>query len=337
MSAGQNASKPAGATPNLETEKAGAKELSPDLVFRNKDNPRLIFIQSKLDTLLENIRQKGILVPLNVYQENEKKYVLIDGERRWRCAKRLNMPTVPTYVLPKPGSRMEYILNMFTIHNVREDWKLMPTALKLKEILAEMPDQSDKQIAELTGVTQATIKRCKDLLSLPQKYQKLLLKEEAKEERDITLTEDFFLEMMRATRSIKKFEPRLYKKYTEKGLIDGFVKKLRSGNLKNITDFRKVPKLISASHQGILPEKIEKTLERLVEEPKFTIQEAFEDVAEPVFAVAGIVKHCRTLIEELRTLKRNARAAKMSEDVVNSLNELKSSIDESLHFLLKRK
>jgi ParB/RepB/Spo0J family partition protein len=337
MSVGQSASKPPEATPNLEAEKAEAKELPPDLIFRNEDNPRLIFIQSKLDTLMENIRQKGILVPLNIYRESEKKYVLIDGERRWRCAKRLNMPTVPTYVLPRPGTRIEYILNMFTIHNVKEDWKLMPTALKLKEILVEMPDQSDKQIAELTGVAPATIKRCKDLLSLPQKYQKLLLKEEAKEERDVTLTEDFFLEMMRATRSIKKFEPRLYEKYTEKGLIDSFVKKLRSGNLKNITDFRKVPKLISASRQGIPPEKIEKTLERLIREPKFTIVEAYEEVAEPVFAVAGIVKRCRTLIEELHTLKRNAKQAKMSEDVVNTLKELRSSIDESLHFLLKKK
>ena len=335
MSAGQSTLKPAGVA-NLETEKGEAKELQPDVIFRNKDNPRLIFIQSKLDTLLENIRKRGILVPLNVYQENAKKYVLIDGERRWRCAKRLNMPTVPAYVLPRPGTRIEYILRMFTIHNVREDWKLMPTALKLKEILAEMPDQSDKQIAELTGVTQATIKRCKDLLSLPQKYQKLLLKEEGKEERDVTLTEDFFLEMMRATRSIKKFEPRLYEQYTEKGLIDGFVKKLRSGNLKNITAFRKVPKLISASHQGVPSEKIEKTLERLIDEPKFTIEEAYESVAEPVFAVAGIVKHCRTLIEELHSLKRNAKQAKMSEDVVNMLNELKLSIDESLNFLKKK-
>jgi len=321
----------------LEAEKGEAKELSPDWIFSNPDNPRLIFTQSKMDTLLDSIREKGILVPLNVYQEGSKKYVLIDGERRWRCAKRLNMLTVPTYVLPEPRTRIEYILRMFTIHKVKEDWKLMPTALKLKDVLSEMPDKTDKEIAELTGLAQATVKRCKDLLSLPEKYQKLLLKEEGKEERDVTLTEDFFLEMMRATRSIKKFEPSLYEKYSEKGLIDGFVKKLQSGNLKNITDFRKVPKLISASRRGVAPQRIEKTLDRLIKEPTFTIEEAYQNVAEPVFAVAGIVRHCRTLIEELHTLKRNPKEIKASEDFVNTLHALKSSIDESLRLLVRKK
>jgi hypothetical protein len=173
---------------------------------------------------------------------------------------------------------------------------------------------------------------------LPKKYQNLLLREESKEEEDrsVTLTEDFFLEMMRATRSIKKFEPRLYEKYSEKGLIDGFVNKLTSGNLKNITDFRKVPKLIAASRQGISPQKVERVIERLIEEQKFTIQEAYEDVAEPVFAIAGIVKHCKALIGELQTLKRNAKEAKKSEEVVPALQELASLIDQSLHLLKKK-
>src|SRR4030066_2384604 len=80
------------------------KWMSPDTIKQNKDNPRIIFNQKKLDELKKSIFELGILQPLVVFKESEEldNYILIDGERRWRCARELNIKQVPVFVHGKP-------------------------------------------------------------------------------------------------------------------------------------------------------------------------------------------------------------------------------------------
>src|SRR5260370_9892804 len=94
-----------------------------------------------MNDLLESIREVGIKVPVSVYSDGHK-FTLLDGERRWRCAKKLNLKVVPAIVQPKP-TRLENLLMMFNIHNVRVDWDLMPIALKLGEV-REMLEKEGK-------------------------------------------------------------------------------------------------------------------------------------------------------------------------------------------------
>src|SRR5439155_10016510 len=89
------------------------EELNPDKIDANPDNPRLIFREDELNQLLESIREVGIQVPLAVYRKRQR-FILIDGERRWRCARKLNLATVPAIVQPQP-TRLEDILIMFNI------------------------------------------------------------------------------------------------------------------------------------------------------------------------------------------------------------------------------
>ena len=64
----------------------GIRLTDPQEIERNPDNPRIIFHQDELDALQESIRQQGILVPLTVYEDKSKLF-LLDGERRWRSAR----------------------------------------------------------------------------------------------------------------------------------------------------------------------------------------------------------------------------------------------------------
>ena len=94
-------------------------EISPDDIRANEDNPRMIFRENEMAELLDSIAEVGIQVPATVYEDHG--YVILDGERRWRCAKKLNLRTIPCIVHPKP-SPLENLLMMFNIHNVRVDW-----------------------------------------------------------------------------------------------------------------------------------------------------------------------------------------------------------------------
>ena len=70
------------------------------------------------------------------------------------------------------------MLYMFSIHNFREQWELMPTAIALQTILEEVGESiasSNKQISSLTGLSDAQIERCRKLLAFPEKYQNLSL------------------------------------------------------------------------------------------------------------------------------------------------------------------
>jgi len=300
--------------------KGEVAQIPPDLIERNRDNPRLIFPQSAMQSLLESIEEVGILVPLTVFAEKENQYVLIDGERRWSCALRLNLKTVPVNIIAKPSTKIEYVLRMFNIHNVREDWKLMPTALKLQVILDEFKDKSEKEIAKITGMTQSTVKRCKELLNLPKEFQKMILEEEEREVKKPLYSEDFFLEMTNAIRSIRKFHPGVYDKYSERGIMRRFINKRKNGKIKNETDFRKIPKIIATGRKGVPEKKVRRTLIRLLDETNFTIDKAYE-IAVPTIESVTTEKRCEELITSLRKLDTNISVAR-KENLIRILRKL---------------
>src|ERR1700678_1576287 len=76
--------------------KRNLKEIAPAKIERNPDNPRLFFRDEEMDTLIASIRRFGIQVPIAVYEEHGH-FVLIDGERRWRAARKLNLSSCPEW------------------------------------------------------------------------------------------------------------------------------------------------------------------------------------------------------------------------------------------------
>ena len=114
-----------------------------DSISTNPENPRTAFRQEELEQLQESIRQFGVQVPIAVYK-SKGAYVLIDGERRWRCASKLNMKTIPALVQDEPTD-LENLLLMFNIHALREQWDLLTIALKLPKNIDLMKEDNDRE------------------------------------------------------------------------------------------------------------------------------------------------------------------------------------------------
>ena len=67
----------------------GVKTIPTEELEPNPHNPRMLFDRVPLETLEESIHRVGILVPLTVYwSKADKSWVILDGQRRWMCAKR---------------------------------------------------------------------------------------------------------------------------------------------------------------------------------------------------------------------------------------------------------
>src|SRR6266852_2717916 len=163
-----------------DASQAKLQQIPPDLIDRNPENPRIIFRPAEFEDLLESIRVRGIQQPISGFRKGER-FVLIDGERRWRCSLKLNRPTIPALVQPAP-SPLENLLMMFNIHWLREQWDLLTIALKLPRVVKLLAieldhEPKDKEIREKTGLNLPMIRRCKLLMELPKKYRDEILRE----------------------------------------------------------------------------------------------------------------------------------------------------------------
>src|SRR5881396_3653793 len=128
----------------------------------NPDNPRLTFRQGELDELQESIRRYGVQVPIAVFKRGTD-YVLIDGERRWRSASKLNLKTIPALIQDEP-SPLQNLLLMFNIHALREQWDPLTIALKLPRVVALLQRELGKPPTEIdisahTGLPRGVIRR----------------------------------------------------------------------------------------------------------------------------------------------------------------------------------
>ena len=80
---------------------------------------------------------------------------------------------------------------MFQIDKLREDWELMPSALKIQLLMEEIGDRNDARLTELTGLDVAVIARCKKLISYDRQFQDMMLDEYPRRR----IKADFFIEL----------------------------------------------------------------------------------------------------------------------------------------------
>jgi ParB family transcriptional regulator, chromosome partitioning protein len=226
---------------------AHVTELPTGAIRPNPHNPRRLFDEEPMQILEESIQKLGILVPLTVYEPGDaakhkaRQFVLLDGERRWRCAQKLKLAEVPAIIVEEPSEEYN-ILTMFHIHNVREGWQLMPTALKLQTLMARFGEANERKLRELTKLSIPQIRRCKILLTYPKNIQNLMLAPTSER-----MKADFFIELqrIRGPALSEEFPP-----WTRRGdnvCIHIILAKYLDGVIKAVTQFRRLTEVYRAS------------------------------------------------------------------------------------------
>lgn len=282
-----------------------------------------------MNELLESIKEGGIRVPVSVYTDGAK-YTLLDGERRWRCAKKLNLKVIPAIVQPKP-TRLENLLMMFNIHNVRVDWDLMPMALKLGEVREmlerEHKGTSPKALSAVTGVRLPTIQRALDLLDLPAKYQKMLLKEAEKPRSQQSIKADLFIEIYKSMHTVERHVPSVFQDVTKSQYVDSMVAKYRHGVVDNVVSFREVSKIARAELAGADKSKAAPTIVKLVKQKTYGINQAYEDTVQAAYEQRDLLSKLQGVTEKLTKL-RSAKA--LSPEIKAALQLLQTELDRLL-------
>lgn len=237
----------------------------------NEYNPREEISKTEVADIRDSIKEVGgILVPLVVYEENGK-YVLLDGERRWRAAKDLakydpKYQKVPANIILGPLSENENLLTMFNIHMERKQWSTAAIAEAIGKLLEFNPGLSTRELADKMHVTSTAINEAKQFLRMPENLRRRALEGD--------LDEYYLILLGRSLRVCERIFPKLIKKYGWQNLAEKFIAKVDNGLIQIARDFNLISKMTKTCIQYDEEALFIKLFERMVKDERFTPADA---------------------------------------------------------------
>jgi len=143
-----------------------------DLVS-NKFQPRTIFDEDILQELTNSIKERGIIQPIIVRKSADQntKYEIIAGERRWLAAQKAGLHEVPVVISDVDDLKS---LEFAIIENVqRNDLNAIDEARGYQRLIKEFSYDQEK-IAKFIGKSRSHIANFLRLLALPDPVLKLI-------------------------------------------------------------------------------------------------------------------------------------------------------------------
>jgi ParB family chromosome partitioning protein len=155
---------------NVESE-----EFNPELpinnIVPNKNQPRKNFDKQQLNSLIESIKEKGIIQPISV-RKNNGSFEIIAGERRFRAAQAIKLTTIPAYIL-KINDNFE-MMELALIENIqRANLNSMEEAEGYL-LLKNKYNFNQSEIAKKISKSRSEIANKMRLLKLPENIQESL-------------------------------------------------------------------------------------------------------------------------------------------------------------------
>lgn len=304
--------------------------LDPTRIAKNPNNPRRYFNDEKLDQLRTSLQEVGVLVPLIVYQDPEDadRYILMDGERRWRSALDLGFAEVPVSITPAPAP-LDNLLRMFNIHAVREEWSLVAVALALNDVIKVSGEDRERRLAEMTGLTASTVRRARRLLSLPPEEIELIQSEAHLDRTEQVHREDLYLEIEAAESILRRQLPEAVERYPRQRIIRQFARKREKKKLLNVTDFRYVGKLVKAADSDLIKrEAVVEAARDLIKDVNANPQDVYEKVAAVAVGQQEVARRAELLVSALEGMP--IRRGRLSAHLKRRLEDLRAEIDELL-------
>jgi ParB family chromosome partitioning protein len=148
-----------------------ALEIPVDKIEPDPDQPREEFDDEAMQRLAGSVQARGILQPIRVrWDEERKRYVIIAGERRWRASRMAGLATLPCVVDDRPATPGELLAMQMVENCLREDLKPIEQA-KAFRALMDLNGWSGNQLAKELGVAQSGVVQTLALLELPTLVQ----------------------------------------------------------------------------------------------------------------------------------------------------------------------
>ena len=157
-----------------ETKKEiNVNKLSISDLVSNKFQPRKTFDEDNLQDLTNSIKERGIIQPIIVRKSSDdnSKYEIIAGERRWLAAQKAGLHEVPVVITDVDDLKS---LEFAIVENVqRKDLNAIEEARGYQRLITEFSYDQEK-VAQFIGKSRSHITNFLRLLSLPDSILTLI-------------------------------------------------------------------------------------------------------------------------------------------------------------------
>jgi len=148
-------------------------QLSISDLIPNKYQPRKNFDEANLEDLTNSIKERGMIQPIIVRKSNNEnsKFEIIAGERRWLAAQRAGMHNVPVVITEADDLKS---LEFAIVENVqRHDLNPLEEAQGYKRLIDEFSYDQEK-VSKFIGKSRSYITNSLRILTLPDEVIKLI-------------------------------------------------------------------------------------------------------------------------------------------------------------------
>lgn len=299
-----------------QTAKHEVRNIPLNLIVPDENQPRKDFDAGRLDDLQKSIVAHGILTPLVVEEHPGGKYLLVDGERRYRAAKELKLKEVPA-LIQKPKSGVDRLVQQFHIQEQHQGWSSTEKAAAVIE-LAKALNLSVTATSELLAIPQRTIGR---YLAFGQ-----LMSRGEFQKQEIPL--DFASPIVNLRAFVKKQYIDVLNEEFDKGqereLEHAIIRRVKNGEIRRRTDIVKLHDSIKANP---------KIVEKFIKDEKVSLTKLFiESKARVAFNYRNVKFSARALTTYTNTGLPLGLKALVDED--DELQRILKSAAESIRKLL---
>jgi ParB family transcriptional regulator, chromosome partitioning protein len=212
-------------------EETESEEYLPDEVIQipvkaiepNRYQPRSIFNPEKIEELAQTIHTHGMIQPIVIRRlnEDESRYELIAGERRWRAVQHLGWEKVPAIIREMTEAETASVALIENLQ--REELTVIEEAMAYARLL-EIHGLTQEALAQRLGKSQSTVANKMRLLKLPEKVQMAILEKKITERharaliglKDQEKQEKLLDEIIEKQLNVKQTEERIAKMSEEK-------------------------------------------------------------------------------------------------------------------------
>ena len=143
-----------------------AKEVPIEFVQPNPNQPRRRFAAEALASLVDSVREHGILQPILVRRlaDHENRYQIVAGERRWRAAQEAKLHQVPVMIRDVNDAEL---VEVALVENIqREDLTPIEEAEAYRRLIGEF-GHTQERLGQVVGKSRSHIANSLRLLTLP--------------------------------------------------------------------------------------------------------------------------------------------------------------------------
>lgn len=156
---------------DVESDGSTFREIDIDRVVPNQYQPRDHFDEEMLSSLAASIAEVGVIQPIVVRASGDG-YELIAGERRWRAARRANLPSIPAIVRQSDDLSSLETAVVENLH--RQDLNALEEAAAYQQLIEDFELTQD-QVATRVGRSRSAVANTIRLLQLPAAVQRLVI------------------------------------------------------------------------------------------------------------------------------------------------------------------